>query len=230
MTDQFFSISVLLSLTEAISISIGTQGLEDIILALIENVVIPLHEVLKTVRLVKKDAVEKINPLIITQASSLSSLPMDPSQVDFIITMGKSEGFPSDKLFLEILRVLKPGGEIFVHQTLDSSKENTTSSLERKLLVAGFSDIEVVRMAEVLSEGVQSFGVKGKKPSWKIDLPPEYNELFRADSFERPLGQDQAKKVARTSQYFDAATSSRGTSSSKVDELMDDMIESIWRI
>lgn len=138
------------------------------VLALIENVVMPLHEVLNAVRMVKKGVVEKINPLIITQASSLSSLPMDTSSVDFIISMGKSQDFPNEKLFEEFSRVLKPGAEVFVHQTLDATKENATSSLERKLLVAGFSDIEVVRMAEVLPQGLQSFGVKGKKPSWKI--------------------------------------------------------------
>ncbi|PWA62206.1 anamorsin [Artemisia annua] len=129
---------------------------------------IPLHEVLNVVRMVKKEAVEKINPLIITQASSLTSLQMESSLVDFIIIMGRSQDFPGDRLFEEFLRVLKPGGEIFFHLTLDAVKENTTSSLERKLLVAGFADIEMVRMAEVLPKGLQSFGVKGKKPFWKI--------------------------------------------------------------
>ncbi|KAI3750550.1 hypothetical protein L2E82_21195 [Cichorium intybus] len=83
---------------------------------------------------------------------------MDTSSLDFIISMGTSQDFSGDKLFEEFSRVLKPGGEIFIHQILDSAKENTTSSLEPKLLVAGFSDIEVVQMVEV----------KGKKPSWKI--------------------------------------------------------------
>ncbi|KAK9059292.1 hypothetical protein SSX86_021911 [Deinandra increscens subsp. villosa] len=142
--------------------------MEGSVIALTENVVMPLHEVLNAVRMVKKEAVEHINPLIITQASLLSSLPMDPSSVDFIISMGRSQDFPGDKLFKEFSRVLKPGGELFVHQTFDAAKDDTTSPLERKLLVEGFSDIEVVRMAEVLSEGVHSLGVKGKKPSWKI--------------------------------------------------------------
>ncbi|GKD18476.1 anamorsin [Tanacetum coccineum] len=142
--------------------------MEGNILALLENGMVPLHEVLNAVRMVKKGAVEKINPLIITQASSLTSLQMESSLLDFIITMGRSQDFPGDKLFEEFSRVLKPGGEIFVHLTLDAVKENTTFSLERKLLVAGFADIEMVRMAEVLPEGLQSFGVKGKKPSWKI--------------------------------------------------------------
>ncbi|KAI7743103.1 hypothetical protein M8C21_013597 [Ambrosia artemisiifolia] len=138
------------------------------VIALTENVVMPLHEVINALRMAKKDAVEDINPLIITQASLLSSLPMDSSSVDFIISIGRSQDFPGDKLFKEVSRVLKPGGELFVHRTVDAAKDNITSSLERELLVAGFSDIEVVRMTEVLSKGLQSFGVKGKKPSWKI--------------------------------------------------------------
>ncbi|MFS7923882.1 putative anamorsin, methyltransferase type 11, S-adenosyl-L-methionine-dependent methyltransferase [Helianthus anomalus] len=137
--------------------------MEGSVIALTENVVMPLRELRSAVRMVKKEAVEDINPLIITQASLLSSLPMGPSSVDLIISMGRSQDFPGDKLLKEFSRVLKPGGELFVHQTTNAAKDNTTSSLERELLVAGFSDIEVVRM-----EGVQSFGVKGKKPSWKI--------------------------------------------------------------
>ncbi|KAL7597158.1 hypothetical protein Lser_V15G30386 [Lactuca serriola] len=146
----------------------GTQMVDSNILAFIENEVMPLHEVLNAIRMVKNKAVEKINPLIITHASSLSSLQMESSSVDFIISMGTSEDFPGDNLVGEFSRVLKPGGEIFIHQSFDAAKKNTTSSLGRKLLVAGFSNIEVVQMAEVLSEGLQSFGVKGKKPSWKV--------------------------------------------------------------
>ncbi|KAI3756434.1 hypothetical protein L1987_56254 [Smallanthus sonchifolius] len=143
-------------------------NMEGTVIALTENVVMPVHEVLNAFRIVKKEAVQNIDPIIITQASLLSSLPMDASSADLIISMGRSQGFPGDKLFKEFSRVLKPGGELFLHQTIVAAEDNTTSSLERKLLVGGFSDIEVVRMAEVLSEGVQSFGVKGKKPSWKI--------------------------------------------------------------
>ncbi|KAI3676320.1 hypothetical protein L1987_85926 [Smallanthus sonchifolius] len=36
---------------------------------------------------------------------------------------------------------------------ITDTSDQTTSSLEHKLLVGGFSDIEVVRMAEMLSEG-----------------------------------------------------------------------------
>lgn len=127
------------------------------VLAITDKIVVPLNEVLSAVRMVK-EVVDEINPLIITQASSLSSLPVDSSSIEFGISISESSDFPGDKLFEEFSRVLKPGGEIFIH-----ANETTKSSLDRKLLVGGFSDIQVVQM-----EDAQSFGIKGKKPTWKI--------------------------------------------------------------
>ncbi|KAI3812940.1 hypothetical protein L1987_17653 [Smallanthus sonchifolius] len=91
------------------------------------------------------------------------SLPVDSSSIDRVILISKASDFSGDKLFEELSRVLKPDGEIFIHQTSDADKETAKSFLERKLLVLGFSDIQVVQMAEL-----QSFGIKGKKPTWKI--------------------------------------------------------------
>ncbi|KAL8200910.1 hypothetical protein R6Q57_012249 [Mikania cordata] len=133
------------------------------VLAITDNVVLSLNEVLNAVRVVKNEAVEEINPLIVTQASSLSSLPVDSLSIDLVILISKSSDFSGDKLFEEFSRVLKPGGEIFIYQISDVAKETVKSSLERKLLVIGFSDIQVVQKAEI-----QSFGIKGKKPAWKI--------------------------------------------------------------
>lgn len=135
------------------------------VLALTDHVVVPLKKILNAVRVIKKEGVEQIDPLIITQASALGSLPVDSSTVDLVISISKSLDFPGDKLFEEFLRVLKPDGEILLNQTLPATKETTTSSLERKLLVAGFLDIQVIQMAP---ESVHSFGVKAKRPSWKI--------------------------------------------------------------
>lgn len=47
--------------------------LQGSVLAITDNVVLSLNDVLNAVRTVKKEAVEEINPLIITQASSLST-------------------------------------------------------------------------------------------------------------------------------------------------------------
>ena len=48
---------------------------------------------------------------------------MDASSTDLIISISKSSGFPGDKLFEEFSRVLKPGGEIFIHQNSAIAKE-----------------------------------------------------------------------------------------------------------
>ncbi|XP_023772182.1 anamorsin homolog isoform X2 [Lactuca sativa] len=142
-----------------------TKVVQGSVLAITDNVVVSLDEVLNAVRMVKKEVVQDFNPLIINQAASLSSLAVDSSSTDFVISMCKSSDFPGDKLLEELSRVLKPGGEIFFHHTCAAAaaKETMKSSLKRKLLVVGFSDIEVVEIAEA-----QSFGIKAKKPTWKI--------------------------------------------------------------
>ncbi|KAI3788102.1 hypothetical protein L2E82_00766 [Cichorium intybus] len=58
---------------------------------------------------------------------------MDTSSLDFIISMGTSQDFPGDKLFEEFSRVLKPGGEIFIHQTLDFAKENVEMAIYSRM-------------------------------------------------------------------------------------------------
>ncbi|KAA8544425.1 hypothetical protein F0562_022437 [Nyssa sinensis] len=144
-----------------------TQGS---VLALTDHAMVPISAVLNAIRVIKNEAVDNSDPLIITQASSLSQLPLDSSSVDSVISICRSFEFPGDKLFGEISRVLKPGGIILFHQTSQSaSGKMTTSSFERKLLVAGFLDIQVIQMKPVVpSEVVQDFGIKAKKPSWKI--------------------------------------------------------------
>ncbi|KAK2973921.1 hypothetical protein RJ640_019436 [Escallonia rubra] len=149
------------------------------ILAITDHVVMPLSAVLNAIRVVKKEGAEQTDPVIITQASSLSSLPVEPSSTDIVLSFSRSPEFPGDQLFKEYSRVLKPGGEIVLQQTLQSATgELTTSSIERKLLVAGFVDIHEVKIATtVSSEVVQSFGlnlilliekIMAKRPSWKV--------------------------------------------------------------
>nr|KAJ0218166.1 hypothetical protein LSAT_V11C300125730 [Lactuca sativa] len=48
-------------------------------------------------------------------------------------------------------------------KTEEIFNSHTKSSLKRKLLVVGFSDIVVLEIVEA-----QSFGIKAKKPTWKI--------------------------------------------------------------
>ncbi|KAK3023840.1 hypothetical protein RJ639_044966 [Escallonia herrerae] len=159
------------------------------ILAITDHVVMPLSAVLNAIRVVKKEGAEETDPVIITQASSLSivttsdrkprimaclqglwlcskalilysSLPVEPSSTDIVLSFSRSPDFPGDQLFKEYSRVLKPGGEIVLQQTLQyATGELTTSSIERKLLVAGFVDIHEAKIATT---------IKAKRPSWKI--------------------------------------------------------------
>uniref|UniRef100_A0A7N2KS10 Anamorsin N-terminal domain-containing protein n=1 Tax=Quercus lobata TaxID=97700 RepID=A0A7N2KS10_QUELO len=86
-------------------------------------------------------------------------LPVESSSFETVICICRSVEFPTDQLFEEILRVLKPGGTILVHKNPKSTVGETdkiTSALERKLLLAGFLEVVVLK-STVPSEG-QSFG------------------------------------------------------------------------
>lgn len=51
------------------------------------------------------------------------SLPVDSSSVDIVMFISKLSEISGDKLFEELSRVLKPGGEIFIQQTSDVANE-----------------------------------------------------------------------------------------------------------
>ncbi|XP_031117820.1 anamorsin homolog [Ipomoea triloba] len=135
---------------------------KDRILVLTDDVTVSLSSVLNAIGMVKKEGVEKLDPLIITQASSQSISSVGLSSMDVVIVIFRSFEFPSDQLFVDVTRILKPGATVLVKPTSLSASETTTkSTLERKLLLAGFMDVKSL-------ESVPSFGVTGKRPSWNI--------------------------------------------------------------
>ncbi|KAK9281031.1 hypothetical protein L1049_003923 [Liquidambar formosana] len=142
------------------------------ILAVADHAVVPVSAVINAVRELGNDGVEQCDPLIVTQASSLRQLPVESSSMDIIISICRSPEFPGDQLFDEVSRVLKPGGTFVIHKTsqsVTSQRDQITSSLERKLLVAGFVEAQIIQPKVVApSDGVLSFGIKARKPSWKI--------------------------------------------------------------
>ncbi|KAL7000607.1 hypothetical protein U1Q18_001759 [Sarracenia purpurea var. burkii] len=144
--------------------------MEGSVLAITDLAVLPISAVSNAIKMIKNEEMEKIEPLIITQASLLSQLPVDLSSLDIIIFICRSSEFPGDQLFGEISRVLKPGGTVLLHHSSESATgEMITSPFERKLLVAGFLDVQVFPVKLVLqSEVLQSVGIKARKPSWKI--------------------------------------------------------------
>ncbi|XWS76370.1 hypothetical protein CRYUN_Cryun01aG0170700 [Craigia yunnanensis] len=110
---------------------------------------------------------KRFDPLMIMQASFLARLPLESSYVDLVIFISKSVEFPVDELYAEIFRVLTPGGMLVVYGCMQSGTneaDTVMSAIERKLLLAGFLEGERFQLKSV----AQSFGVKAKKPSWKI--------------------------------------------------------------
>lgn len=149
-----------------------TTKAQSTVLAFSDYTVLPVSMVINAVGELANEGAERCDPQVITQASSLSNLPVDSSSMDVVISISRSLQFPSDLLFGEISRVLKPGGTVLICKGLQSVAEETDKeilTLERKLLLAGFLETQGLQLKAVgLSGVVQSFGVKAKKPSWKI--------------------------------------------------------------
>ncbi|KAL1803620.1 hypothetical protein ACET3Z_032267 [Daucus carota] len=146
----------------------GTTMIQDNVLAITDHVVLPISAVLNAIKEIKKEGIEQTDPLVITQASLIGSLPVDPSSVDIVVCICHSLDFLDKKLLDEFSRVLKPGGQI-LFQTSQSTLDQTTSSLQGKLLVAGYVDVQIGTMTlTVPSEVSQPITVKAKRPSWKV--------------------------------------------------------------
>lgn len=115
----------------------------------------------------EKEDPKRFDPLIMIQASSLDRLPLEPSYVDLVIFISRSVQFPVDELYAEIFRVLRPGGMLVINGCFQSGSheaDTVMSDIERKLLLAGFLEGERFQLKSI----AQSFGVKAKKPSWKV--------------------------------------------------------------
>uniref|UniRef100_A0A7N0RA29 Anamorsin homolog n=1 Tax=Kalanchoe fedtschenkoi TaxID=63787 RepID=A0A7N0RA29_KALFE len=105
----------------------------------------------------------------VTQASNLSQLSVRTSSVDVVIFICALSQFPNDSLFGEVTRVLKPGGSFLFYKKSNSDIAAQTTGVEKKLLVSGFIEPESTQpQALVPSESELYFGVKSKKPTWKI--------------------------------------------------------------
>ncbi|EOX94698.1 Cytokine-induced anti-apoptosis inhibitor 1, putative isoform 2 [Theobroma cacao] len=122
---------------------------------------------LNAIRDFENEDAKRSEPLIIMQASSLAKLPLESSSVDKVISLSTSVEFPVEELFPEIFRVLTPGGMLVVYRSFQpgtNEVDKVMSAIERNLLLAGFLEEERFQLKPI----AQSFGVKAKKPSWKI--------------------------------------------------------------
>ncbi|KZV41586.1 anamorsin [Dorcoceras hygrometricum] len=135
---------------------------QDKLMVLTDQAAVFLTTILEAIKVVRKEEFQKLDPLIITQASSECLLTEEASSTDYIICVCKSFQFPADQLLVNIYSVLRPGGTILLYLTSEPAKWQTMqTSLERKLLLSGFLDVQT-------SESNQSLAIVGKKPSWNI--------------------------------------------------------------
>lgn len=112
------------------------------------------------------------NLCVLTQANSLEwKSYFSSSSLDVVVFLSEKCEFHKQNLVVELARILKPGGAVFI-QTLVSMEDGTTkihASLEHSLLLAGFVRPEVVASVEGLasSDGLELFALRAQKPTWE---------------------------------------------------------------
>ncbi|XP_059315036.1 anamorsin homolog isoform X8 [Lycium ferocissimum] len=100
------------------------------ILVLAEDVMVPVSVVYTAISVLKKEGAEKLDPMIVTQASTQSLTSAEFASMDFVALICRSLEFPSDKLCADISRVLKPGGIVLLSLSSQSvSKIDDDSDL-----------------------------------------------------------------------------------------------------
>ncbi|KAI3921102.1 hypothetical protein MKX01_036081 [Papaver californicum] len=125
--------------------------MESSILVFSDHVLVPVSAVMSAIN----------DPLILTQASHLKKLPLESVSVDIIVCiMGTVELL--DQFLEEISRVLKPGGTVLIQapQPATASTDKAISTFERKLLLAGYLELQVLDLKTLVpEENVQSVTV-----------------------------------------------------------------------
>lgn len=140
-------------------------------LLLTDLVAVPVREVLSSFVNSGSGPVSEDDILVITQCNSLQEkLPIESASLDVIISVVQTPDLVNGRWLEEINRVLKPSGKIVVQLSLKSSELlGQQSSLEGKLLIAGFVEVAPLESKAVLVlDGSQSLTIMGKKASWSV--------------------------------------------------------------
>ncbi|XP_018511133.1 anamorsin homolog isoform X1 [Brassica rapa] len=146
-----------------------SMGTQTTVLAVTDDVVLPVSSVLTVMKVVGKEGVERCDPMIITQASTISQVPLDSSSVDTVLAISTTSEFPSDKIYGEFSRILKPGGSVFVCTNSEGENVELQQTLQRRVTLAGFMEPQSLDLTSIkLPNFSLSGGIKAKKPSWKI--------------------------------------------------------------
>ncbi|KAL0735591.1 hypothetical protein Bca4012_011801 [Brassica carinata] len=139
------------------------------LLAVTDDVVLPVSSVLTLLKVLGKEGVESCDPMIITQASTISQIPLDSSSVDAVLAISTTSEFPTDKIYGEFSRVLKPGGSVFVCANSEGETLELQQTLQRRVTLAGFLEPQSLDLTSVkLPNFSLSVSIKANKPSSKI--------------------------------------------------------------
>ncbi|CAI0416221.1 unnamed protein product [Linum tenue] len=142
------------------------KAMQRVALVISDEQVVQMTTINDALRELGKEALQ-CDVQLYTQSSSQSKLPVESSSIEFLICISRSHAYPDGSWFDEISRALKPGGTILVYKVLQAAPKETEKSLERQLLLAGFSDAKGVQQSS--NAGLQYVvTAKAKKASWKI--------------------------------------------------------------
>ncbi|XP_022153175.1 anamorsin homolog [Momordica charantia] len=139
------------------------------VLAITDDTVLATSVIFNALRNLGSEDAGNYDSQIITQAFSTNKLPLGASSMDVIISICRST-FPSDQLFGEMSRVLKPGGVILIHKTSQfvAVEKDESPDVVRRLLLAGFLEAHVIEKKLDSPSEVKNFVIRAKKPSWEI--------------------------------------------------------------
>ncbi|XP_010940333.1 anamorsin homolog [Elaeis guineensis] len=141
-------------------------------LLLTDDAIFPVPAGLSAIKNLGSEMVlEDDDVVVITQCGSLGGkLPIESGSLDVVVSVWKAPELDLEQWLEEIGRVLKPGGRILVQTPLLSTeRDKLNSTLECKLLISGFLEVQALELKSFLSiEDVQYLTIKGKKASWTM--------------------------------------------------------------
>ncbi|KAG6472719.1 hypothetical protein ZIOFF_070196 [Zingiber officinale] len=138
-------------------------------LLLTDDAALDLAVVLSAIRDIGVEAISEDEVAVITQCETLEGkLSNESSSFDVVVLASKKYQLIGEQWLQEIGRVLKPGGTLLLQAiAVFDISEKTSSTLERKLLMQGFVEVQPLEMNHLLSVGDSRYiSIKAKKASW----------------------------------------------------------------
>ncbi|KAF3794961.1 Anamorsin-like protein [Nymphaea thermarum] len=142
------------------------------VLLITNDAILPINSILSEICDIEHKEITEVNVSVITQVSSLNGrLPVESSSIDLVVLVEREVEVQVGQLLDEIVKGLKAGGKVLVQKLLQrtGTTEEARATLERRLVMSGFIEAEVVALGQLLPrEDAQCLTVRAKKPSWKV--------------------------------------------------------------